>query len=219
MERARPTLRCLVDDLKLPIPPADEPLDEIDHSLLGKASEQFADSDTPHERIRAVDDQVLFKVKVQRWRGAVWTEETLPWLVAAGWRESGSADDFYAIAWKPACGSSAIWRDSSRTWYATRYAMAANMLPSWTPSPSAFRFVWTRPPQPNSLTSTNGFDHEWAQRRRSVLNRASEQALCGQAQSAMGRHHRSSGEDVMVGPLDLVQDRAVDPERRADTGS
>jgi hypothetical protein len=96
MEHARPTLRCLLDDLGLSIPPADEPLDEIDHPLLGKASEQFADGDTPHERIRAIDDQALFKVKVQRWRGAVWTEATLPWLVAAGWRESGSADDFYA---------------------------------------------------------------------------------------------------------------------------
>jgi hypothetical protein len=96
MEHARPTLRCLLDDLGLLIPPADEPLDEIGHPLLSKASEQFARADTRHERIRAVDDQFLFKVKVQRWRGAVWIEETLPWLVAAGWRESGSADDFYA---------------------------------------------------------------------------------------------------------------------------
>jgi hypothetical protein len=48
------------------------------------------------ERIRAVDDQLLFKVKVQRWRGAVWIEPDLPWLVAAGQRESGSLDDFYA---------------------------------------------------------------------------------------------------------------------------
>ncbi|MFC7242205.1 hypothetical protein ACFQO7_06900 [Catellatospora aurea] len=50
----------------------------------------------PHERIAAVDDRVLFKVKVQRWRGAVLVEPDLPWLVAAGWRESGSSDDFYA---------------------------------------------------------------------------------------------------------------------------
>ncbi|GAA1611091.1 hypothetical protein GCM10009679_13840 [Saccharothrix algeriensis] len=36
-------------------------------------------------------------MKVQRWRGAVWVEPGLPWLVAAGWRESGSGDDFYAV--------------------------------------------------------------------------------------------------------------------------
>ncbi|MDQ8704772.1 hypothetical protein RCO28_20070 [Streptomyces sp. LHD-70] len=33
---------------------------------------------------------------MQRWRGAVWRSEPCPWLVAAGTREDGSADDFYA---------------------------------------------------------------------------------------------------------------------------
>ena len=92
----RPTLRCLRDDLSMSIPPLDQMLDEVEHPLLGKARDRFADTNTPHERIAAVDDQVLFKVKVQRWRGAVWIEPALGWLVAAGWRESGSAEDFYA---------------------------------------------------------------------------------------------------------------------------
>jgi hypothetical protein len=36
-------------------------------------------------------------VKVQRWRGAVWmADDAIPWLVAAGQREEGSPDDFYA---------------------------------------------------------------------------------------------------------------------------
>lgn len=96
MQRTRPTLRCLTDDLKLPVPVLNQPLDEIDHPILAKASDQFATESGQRERIRAIDDQILFKVKVQRWRGAVWTELDLPWLVAAGWRESGSADDFYA---------------------------------------------------------------------------------------------------------------------------
>ncbi|WP_405644392.1 hypothetical protein [Streptomyces sp. NBC_00019] len=72
------------------------PLDEIEHPILAKAAEQFADVETKHERIRAVDDQMLFKVKVQRWRGAVWVGDDLPWLVAAGRRKDGSGDDFYA---------------------------------------------------------------------------------------------------------------------------
>ncbi|MFC7220086.1 hypothetical protein ACFQLX_18230 [Streptomyces polyrhachis] len=38
----------------------------------------------------------MFKVKVQRWRGAVWADADLPWLVAAGKREGGSGGDFYA---------------------------------------------------------------------------------------------------------------------------
>jgi hypothetical protein len=72
------------------------PLDEVDHPLLRKANDQFADEHTTRERIVEIDDQILFKVKVQRWRGAVWTEPRLAWLVAAGVREAGSTDDFYA---------------------------------------------------------------------------------------------------------------------------
>lgn len=96
MSRVRPTLRCLRQDLNLPLPPQTMPLDELDHPVLAKANSQFAAEDTPHERIAEIDDQVLFKVKVQRWRGAVWTEPTLGWLVATGGREAGSPDDFYA---------------------------------------------------------------------------------------------------------------------------
>ncbi len=100
MPAARPTLRCLREDLHLPIPHARVQLETIEHPLLAKAGEQFADPDTPHERIRSIDDAVLFKVKVQRWRGAIWCDEPdaeVPvWLVAAGTREDGSGDDFYA---------------------------------------------------------------------------------------------------------------------------
>lgn len=96
MRPARPTLRCLCDDLGLPLPAVTDPLDGIEHPILAKTAEQFAADDAKHERIRAVDDQVLFKVKVQRWRGAVWVDADLPWLVAAGRREDGSTDDFYA---------------------------------------------------------------------------------------------------------------------------
>jgi hypothetical protein len=96
VQPSRPTLRCLREDLDIPLPPVTLPLDELDHPLIAKTGEQFADETTRHERIRAIDDQVLFKVKVQRWRGAVWLDADLPWLVAAGRREEGSADDFYA---------------------------------------------------------------------------------------------------------------------------
>ena len=52
----RPTLRCLRDDLRLPLPTARVPLDEIDHPILRKAPEQFASRETLHERIVSVDD-------------------------------------------------------------------------------------------------------------------------------------------------------------------
>jgi len=86
MHRVRPTLRCLREDLALPVPPIQVPLDAVKHPLLTKAGEQFAYPDTPHERIRAIDDQVLFKVKVGRWRGAAYVDEpeseVETWLVS-----------------------------------------------------------------------------------------------------------------------------------------
>jgi hypothetical protein len=72
MRRTRPTLRARREDLALPVPGAETPLDEIQHPLLAKASDQFTDDDARHERIRAIDDEILFKVKIGRWRGAVW---------------------------------------------------------------------------------------------------------------------------------------------------
>ena len=92
----RPTMRCLSEDLALPVPDVGTPLDEVSHPLLAKAAERFADGQAPQERISAIDDRVLFKVKIQRWRGAVWTSDDLVWLVAAGQREEGSPEDFYA---------------------------------------------------------------------------------------------------------------------------
>jgi hypothetical protein len=99
--RSRPTLRCLEEDLKLTPGTADEPLDKLCHPLLTKVNDQFADTSIPRERIVAIDDQILFKAKVQRYRGAVWIDvdpaaAIAVWTVAAGVREDGSPEDFYA---------------------------------------------------------------------------------------------------------------------------
>src|ERR1700677_957776 len=97
----RPTVRCLREERGPPPPGGEVLLDQIDHPLLAKASEQFAQADIPHERIRSIDDVVLFKVKAGRWRGAVFTDdedgaEVRDWLVAAGTRVEGSHEVFYA---------------------------------------------------------------------------------------------------------------------------
>ena len=70
--RVRPTMRCLREDLALPVPRADTPLAEVTHPLLAKATERFANDQTPHERIRAIDDGVLFKVKGPALARSLW---------------------------------------------------------------------------------------------------------------------------------------------------
>lgn len=75
-ESVRPALRSLREDLELAVPTVTRPLDEIGHPLLRRASERFGDLETPHERIRSIGDQILFKA--QRWRGAVWVDQE--WL-------------------------------------------------------------------------------------------------------------------------------------------
>lgn len=65
-ERTRPTLRCIRDDLGLAVPRVDVPLEGLAHPLLAKVVERIAGEQAPQERIAAVDDRVLFKVKVRR---------------------------------------------------------------------------------------------------------------------------------------------------------
>jgi hypothetical protein len=93
----RPTIRCLREDLgHAKLPPASLPLDRLDLPVLRKAQEVCRTDPPATGRITSIDDQVLWKVKIERWRGAVWCDLPRRWLVAAGRREAGSPDDFYA---------------------------------------------------------------------------------------------------------------------------
>lgn len=95
-ETVRPTMRCLFEDLGIShLPPASQPLDTLDHVLLQKAQQLYPTRATPGERIVSIDDHVFFKVKVERWRGAVDRDSSPQWLCAAGSRQEGSPDDFY----------------------------------------------------------------------------------------------------------------------------
>jgi hypothetical protein len=107
-EPARPTRRCVGEDLhegwEGGAPPADlstVPLHELSHPLIAKAAQQFpggdADSDVRRESISGLSDPLWYKVKIQRWRGAVYEdpETGQAWLCAGGIRRAGDADDFY----------------------------------------------------------------------------------------------------------------------------
>lgn len=94
------TLRCLRADLDIDIPTIPRTLDDIEHDLLEEA-QLISCGHAPTSRVSAIDDQVLLKLKPSgRWRGAGWSEGSLltsqMWVVAGGWREDGSPDDFYS---------------------------------------------------------------------------------------------------------------------------
>jgi len=67
----------------------------LNHVVLEKAHDMFGLQGATGQRIGSIDDRVFFKVKVQRWRGALWQNDPAQWLCAAGLREAGSPDDFY----------------------------------------------------------------------------------------------------------------------------
>lgn len=112
--RGRPTLRCLREDLvdsvedtyqrgriqtgKVPCPS----LPDTQHPLVAWVAHQFAeegdDEDISRTGISAVKHPKFYKARTgRRWRGAVYVDPATgqAWLVAAGYRRDGEADDFY----------------------------------------------------------------------------------------------------------------------------
>lgn len=95
--RARPTIRCLTNDLGLELPNLDVDLGQIDHPLLDDIRRLGPTSPRGQKRIVAVDYPLVYRVRVSDYRGATWVdqEHDLVWLCAARRREEGSAEDTY----------------------------------------------------------------------------------------------------------------------------
>ena len=122
----RPTIRCLVDDLQMPLPAVDVPLHAITHPLVKRAQLIPAqDADGSAERIKALSDRWWLKVKIRGsgWRGAVTAGDNIPdrlqdpcgrywWLGAAGKRDEDSKHDFYNTVTSP---SSSDWMLPTRS--------------------------------------------------------------------------------------------------------
>lgn len=111
---ARPTSRCLVEDLTSDwgdvaaarSARGDSTLDvrghlhDLDHPLVRHARDVFTggeDDDLHRESISGLTDPPFWKIKTSRWRGAAFIDADTgqTWVVAAGLREAGSQDDFY----------------------------------------------------------------------------------------------------------------------------
>lgn len=113
----RPTLRCLLEDLAQEVGPdelrvalrtaevdmaADDlyllpcPLTDTEHLVMEKANLLASDEAAVRERIQAITDRHVVKVKASDRRAALWQDEAgIWWLLGAGRRKNDGAGDFY----------------------------------------------------------------------------------------------------------------------------
>jgi hypothetical protein len=95
--RVRVTIRCLTDDLGIPLPRTDTDIGELDHPLLEECRRLAELAPRGQKRILSIDHPLVYRVSHGRWRGASWVDEDHKffWLLAAEQREEGSLDDAY----------------------------------------------------------------------------------------------------------------------------
>lgn len=96
--RARPTVRCLIEDLDLQLPGLDVDLGEIDHPWLKELHRIAPISPRGQKRILAIAYPLIFRLRVSSCRGATWVDDEhgIVWLCAVHRREESSEDDAYA---------------------------------------------------------------------------------------------------------------------------
>lgn len=138
--RVQPT-KAVLQHLGLKVPTIDQPLSDIDHELVKKAQEIPAKRGQGSTmRIRKVDDRTWYKVKIERYRGAVThlKDDEFPnneartqpwWLCAAGGRESGGHKDFYREfenQWVRNGKTSDPWLPTTEDWERCRAEAAYN---------------------------------------------------------------------------------------------
>ncbi len=96
IRRARPTIRCLVEDLGVELPGLDTDLGELDDPWMAELRRIAPMSPTGQKRILAIDHPLVFRLRVSSERGATWIDEDgVVWLCAVRRREEGSDDDAF----------------------------------------------------------------------------------------------------------------------------
>jgi mRNA-degrading endonuclease RelE of RelBE toxin-antitoxin system len=96
--RARPTIRCLTEDLGSEIPGLDVGIGDIEGAWLDELRRIAPVSPQGQKRILAIVQPVVYRLRVGSFRGATWVDEGngIVWLCAVHRREQDSDDDAYA---------------------------------------------------------------------------------------------------------------------------
>lgn len=95
--RARPTIRCLVNDLHISLPDLDIDLGTIDDPMLEELRRVAPTSPLGQKRILSIGDRMVYRIRHSELRGATWVQEEndIVWLLAVERREEDSSDDAY----------------------------------------------------------------------------------------------------------------------------
>jgi hypothetical protein len=97
--RARPTIRCLVEDLGIDTPPPDVDLGTLAHPFLDELRRLAPTSPQGQKRILSIDFPLVYRLRVSGERGATWVDDErgIVWLCAAHRHEDESDDDAYLL--------------------------------------------------------------------------------------------------------------------------
>jgi hypothetical protein len=96
--RARPTIRCLVEDLGIELPGLGTDLGELDNPWTAELRRIARISPTGQKRVLGIDHPLVYRLRVSSERGATWLDDGgIVWLCAVRRRQEGSDED--AFAW------------------------------------------------------------------------------------------------------------------------
>jgi len=94
--RARPTIRCLVEDLGIELIDLGTDLGALDDPWITELRRIAPQSPMGQKRILSIAHPLVYRLRVSSERGATWLdEEGVVWLCAVRRREEGSDDDAF----------------------------------------------------------------------------------------------------------------------------
>lgn len=94
--RPRPTIRCLVEDLRIELPDLGTDLGDLDDPWIAELGRISPQSPMGQKRILSIAHPLVYRLRVSSERGATWLDEDgVVWLCAVRRREEGSDDDAF----------------------------------------------------------------------------------------------------------------------------
>ena len=94
--RARPTIRCLVEDLGIELPDLGTDLGALDDPWIAELRRIAPQSPMGQKRILSIAHPLVYRLRVSSERGTTWLdEEGVVWLCAVRRREERSDDDAF----------------------------------------------------------------------------------------------------------------------------